>query len=79
MEKNYTRIAVINHSSHEVFIEDIPNNYLEKEYGGEIQDYINTTYDDAENLSWDYIIGAFYLSQGSPMAERIELGIDMED
>lgn len=52
------RIAIIDHDSHELYIEDISDKDLEKYNDGE-QAYIDDNY-DLENYSWDYIVGTTY-------------------
>ena len=46
------RIAIIDHNEHDLIIEDINEEVLEKEYGGDEQKYIDDNY-DIENYSWD--------------------------
>lgn len=48
------RIAIIDHNEHDLIIEDINEEVLEKEYGGDEQKYIDDNY-DIENYSWDWI------------------------
>ena len=56
------RIAIIDHNEHVLMVEDIPEDILEKEYGGDEQRYIDDNY-DLENYSWDYITDALYLPE----------------
>ena len=56
------RIAIIDHNEHVLMVEDIPEDILEKEYGGDEQRYIDDNY-DLENYSWDYITDAVYLPE----------------
>ena len=56
------RIAIIDHDEHVLMVEDIPEDILEKEYGGDEQKYIDDNY-DLENYSWDYITDALYLPE----------------
>lgn len=53
-----TKIAIIDHDTHSLYIEDIPDDILEK-YNGSEQAYIDDNY-DVENYSWDYIVDALY-------------------
>lgn len=56
------RIAIIDHDTHQLWIEDISDEDLEK-VNGEEQDYIEQNYPALENYSWDYIIGVAYLQE----------------
>ena len=58
-----TRIAIIDHDEHWLYIEDIPDDILEKKYGGDEQKYIDDNY-DIENYSWDYITESLFLPAG---------------
>lgn len=60
-----TRIAIIDHSEHELMIEDISNEDLAK-YNGSEEDYIKDNY-DLELFSWDYITDIQYF----PINEKI--------
>jgi predicted molibdopterin-dependent oxidoreductase YjgC len=55
-----TRIAIICHDSHTLFVEDISDEMLEK-YNGEEEDYIKDNYCISGNFSWDYITSAQYI------------------
>ena len=54
------RIAIIDHNEHDLIIEDINEEVLEKEYGGDGQKYIDDNY-DIEIYSWDWITDSYYL------------------
>ena len=54
------RIAIIDHNEHDLIIEDINEEVLEKEYGGDEQKYIDDHY-DIENYSWYWITDSYYL------------------
>lgn len=58
-----TRIAIIDHDEHRLYVEDIPEDILEKQYGGDEQKYIDDNY-DIENYSWDYITDGLFLPAG---------------
>lgn len=58
-----TRIAIIDHDEHRLYVEDIPDDILEKCYGGDEQKYIDDNY-DIENYSWDYITEGLFLPAG---------------
>lgn len=70
------RIAILVHSSHKLFVEDVDEKVLEK-YNGDEQAYIddNYTFDDG-NYSWDYITDASYIGpvNGDPydLNEKID-------
>jgi hypothetical protein len=66
-----TRIAIIDHATHQLNIEDISDEDLEK-YGGDEEEYIKSNYTFDGEWSWDYIVGInFY-------AEEDKDGIDIE-
>lgn len=54
------RIAILNHLTHELYVEDITDEMLAK-YNGEEEQYIEDNY-NVENgeYSWDYIVDAVY-------------------
>lgn len=54
------RIAIIDHDEHALFVEDIDDELLEREYNGSEQAYIDDNY-DMENYSWDYIVYSKYI------------------
>ena len=57
-----TRLAIINHDTHELFIEDVLSDEIEAA-GGE-QEYIEDNYDvvkNGGNYSWDYITDIEYI------------------
>ena len=58
-----TRIAIIDHDEHRLYVEDIPDDILKKQYGGDEQKYIDDNY-DMENYSWDYITEGLFLPAG---------------
>ena len=58
-----TRIAIIDHDEHRLYVEDIPEDILESQYGGDEQKYIDDNY-DIENYSWDYITEGLFLPAG---------------
>lgn len=57
-----TRLAVIDHNTHTLHVEDVDSDVIEK-CGGE-EEYIRDTYDFAQekdaNFSWDYIVDTTY-------------------
>ena len=77
------RLAIIDHETHELFVETVSDEDIEK-YGGE-QEYIDDNYTFSSGYSWDYIIDAQYigLGQSDPMEidfeEYEEAYREMED
>jgi len=57
-----TKIAIINHDEHRLYIEDVSDEDLAK-YNGEEENYIKDNY-NLENYSWDYITGGVYMAEG---------------
>lgn len=57
------RLAIIDHETHELFIEDVDEEMLEKEYGGSEQAYIEDTYELGGHWSWDYITSIEYVPE----------------
>lgn len=55
-----TRLAIIDHESHNLFIEDVSDEALAK-YNGEEEAYIEDTYELGKHWSWDYITSAQYI------------------
>jgi len=53
------RIAIIDHDEHQLFVEDIDETILNRDYGGEEEAYIKDNY-NLENFSWDYIVRTEY-------------------
>ena len=68
------RIAIIDHKSHTLFVEDINNKILEEQYGGDEQLYIDDNY-ALKNYSWDYIVDTQYL----PENYKTPVEINFED
>ena len=58
------RIAIIDHASHELMIEDINEQVLEDQYGGDEQKYINENYTFEGDYSWDWITDTQYFPEG---------------
>ena len=59
-----TRIAIIDHESHSLFVEDIPDETLEQ-YNDEEESFIKATHPKLKNFSWDYITNTQYMPHGS--------------
>lgn len=68
------RIAIIDHTNHTLFVEDVNEEILEDQYGGDEQKYIDENY-NLKNYSWDYIIDAQYF----PESEKTPIEINFED
>ena len=68
------RIAIIDHTNHTLFIEDINEEILEGQYGGDEQMYIDDNY-SLKDYSWDWIIDAQYI----PEFEKDPIEINFED
>ena len=68
------RIAIIDHKNHSLMVEDINDEILEGQYGGDEQLYIDENY-NLEDYSWDYIIDAQYF----PESEKTPIEINFED
>ena len=56
------RIVIIDHNEHSVYVEDINEELLESNYGGDEQKYIDDNY-DLENYSWDWVTDIQYLPE----------------
>ena len=65
------RIAIIDHNEHELLVEDVNEQELQKKYGGDEQAYIDDNY-DLENYSWDWITDTQYFPEGDPDPIEIE-------
>jgi hypothetical protein len=68
------RIAIIDHKNHSLMVEDINDEILEGQYGGDEQLYIDESY-SLEEYSWDYITDAQYF----PESEKTPIEINFED
>lgn len=68
-----TRIAIIDHAAHELYIEDINDEVLNAEpYNGNEQAYIDDNYTFEEGYSWDYIVGANYVGENDALYDLSE-------
>ncbi len=56
------RIAIIDNATHTLFVEDINDEILEGQYGGDEQLYIDSNY-SLRDYSWDWIIDTQYISE----------------
>ena len=68
------RIAIIDHTNHILFVEDINEEILESQYGGDEQVYIDNSY-NLKDYSWDWISDAQYI----PEFEKDPIEINFED
>ena len=68
------RIAIIDHDTHTLFVEDINDEILEGQYGGQEQNYIDDNY-SLGKYSWDYIVDSQYF----PEIEKDPIEIDFEN
>ena len=69
------RLAIIDHATHILYIEDVDEDKLALFYGGEEEQYIEANYHFEYGYSWDYIVDAQYIpSEGN--ADPISLQID---
>ena len=57
------RIAILDHDTHILFVEDIDEDILNNQYWGEEERYIKDNY-NLKNYSWDYIVDAQYFPEG---------------
>lgn len=65
-----TRIAIIDHDTHQLYVEDISNEDL-KRYGGSEQAYIDDNY-ACVNYSWDYIVDTQYFEEECKVPYDVE-------
>lgn len=56
------RLAIIDHATHHLYIEDVNEEILEGQYGGDEQMYIDDNY-SATNYSWDWINEIQYFTE----------------
>lgn len=57
------RLAIIDHAGHQLLIEDVSEESLEK-YNGSAEKYIKDNYTFDGNFSWDYITDTEYFPEG---------------
>lgn len=56
---NIERVAIIDHDTHTLYVEDIDLDELEGKYQGEEEKYIADMY-NLKNFSWDFITAQCY-------------------
>jgi hypothetical protein len=66
------RIAIIDHATHQLYVEDIPETILEECYDGQEEAYIKDNYTFEGDYSWDWITDAEYIP-ALPDADPIEI------
>lgn len=66
------RLIIINHSTHEVFFEDVTDEMLEP-YNGEEQAYIDNNYTTEDGISWDYVKGVYNVVGNGDSIDFIDL------
>ena len=59
---NIERIVIIDHDNHNLWIEDVSDEALEK-YRGEEEKYIKDNYQLGEHWSWDWITLSMYIPE----------------
>lgn len=69
------RIAIIDHSTHTLYVEDIDEYELINKYSDDEQKYIDEHYAFDGEYSWDWIVDAQYF----PEFEKNPVGIYFED
>ena len=69
------RIAIIDHNKHTLYVEDINDEILEGQYGGQEQNYIDENYTFEGEYPWDYICDTQYF----PEMEKTPIEVDFED
>ena len=57
------RIAIIDHSTHTLMVEDIDEYELKIKYGDDEQKYIDDNYTFEGDYSWDWITDAEYITE----------------
>lgn len=66
------RLIIINHTTHEVFFEDVTDEMLEP-YNGEEQAYIDANYTTEDGISWDYVKGVYKVVGNGDSIDFIDL------
>jgi len=63
------RLVIIDHATHQVFIEDVPTELLEKYYDGEEEKYIEDNYNFNGDYSWDFITAVNIVTEEGDIEE----------
>ena len=66
------RLAIIDHDTHTLYVDDVDEKELEEYYDGDEQAYIEDNYALLNNYSWDWITDAIYYKK------MYETGIDID-
>lgn len=69
------RLAIIDHASHTLYVEDVNERELDEKYEGSEQAYIDDNYTFDGDYSWDWITDAEYI----PMGESNLIEIDFDE
>ena len=69
------RLAIIDHAAHELMVEDVNEEVLESNYGGDEEAYIKDNYTFEGDFSWDWITDAEYF----PIDDKDPIEINFED
>jgi len=66
------RLAIIDHDTHTLYVDDVDEKELEENYKGDEQAYIEDNYVLLNNYSWDWVTDAIYYKK------MYETGIDID-
>jgi len=66
------RLAIIDHDTHTLYVDDVDEKELEENYKGDEQAYIEDNYVLLNNYSWDWVTDAIYYKK------MYEIGIDID-
>lgn len=69
------RIAIINHATQTLFVEDINEEILEGQYNNDIEMYVQDNYYHTDDLSWGQINDAQYITE----FEKAPIEVNFED
>ena len=67
------RLVIIDHANHTVFFEDVDTDFLEENYNGDEEAYIEDSYTFEGDYSWDYVVDVEYVDENGDV---IDLDID---
>lgn len=70
--KEFTRVAIIDHAEHRLYVEDIDNELLDTEYNGDEEEYIEDNYTFNGEWSWDYIVDTEYIPHDEDTAIDVD-------
>lgn len=71
-----TRIAIIDNTTHTLFVEDVNVEELNETYEGNLEEYIKDNYTFDGDYSWNYITSALYIGCVSPDPYDLDEQID---